>query len=83
MAPAVKKKLSRLRSVPDELHMPDGNGGKVKLLGQGVLECVCGDCQVVYWVNSNIGELSCPGCRGSNVTKTWTTARIAFIPQYE
>lgn len=76
------KVLSRLRRTPDELVIPNGSGGRAKLLKDGVLEVVCKDCHYVFWVRSNMVNC-CPSCRSSNIEKTWTRPQIAFIPQYE
>ncbi len=66
---------------PDVLLLPDNDGGDATLLGTGVLEGECEDCYGVFWVPSNMGALSCPYCRSTRVKQTWTTPRIAFIPQ--
>jgi uncharacterized Zn finger protein (UPF0148 family) len=66
---------------PDILCLPDNDGDEATLLGTGVLEGECGSCGGVFWVPSNMGSLSCPYCRSTSVKQTWTTPRVAFIPQ--
>jgi Zn finger protein HypA/HybF involved in hydrogenase expression len=69
-----------LPQCPDVLCLSE-DGKEVRLLGTGVLECECEDCEGVFWIPSNMGTLACPYCAGTRVRKTWTTPRIAFVPQ--
>lgn len=73
------KKLRKLRDVPDELIIP-GEGGKVRLMNTGVLECFCSKCRCEFWVKSNVVNC-CPSCMDEEVSTAWTTPRVAFIPQ--
>ena len=71
---------SQLRRVPDELLVPDGNGGKVKLLGTGVIEYSCASCRANWWMRSNTA-VKCPNCGNTEIKSRWTTPVTAFLPQ--
>lgn len=75
-------KRSNLKSVPDELSIPDGSSGRVKLFNTGVLQCFCPRCKCEFWVKSNAVNV-CPTCIKPGVQMVWTTPVVAFVPQRE
>ena len=81
----VKKVVTTLRRMPDELIIP-GGGEKARLTGTGVMEYCCESCGEIWWMKTNASTV-CPCCMErldtGRVTSRWTTPQTAFIPQQE
>ena len=71
----------RLLVFPATMSLPNTDGGEARLLGTGVMEGACEACDGVFWVPSNMGTLSCPYCRSTQVKRVWRSTRVVLMPQ--
>ena len=64
------------------VDLEDEDGNKSHLPAQDLMRCECTSCTMVFWVHSNLGEMSCPHCQGT-AKKTWGKLQVAFVPEDE
>lgn len=83
-----KIRVSRLKRLPDKIVVGDGDGGQAHYISTGLLACFCQDCHKPFYVESDMGHISCPYCTppaqgASGVEKTWTRPQTVLVPEDE
>jgi hypothetical protein len=75
---------SVLRRKPDVIEYPDDNGGTTCIVAGDWLMGQCANCNRMFMVESNIGDLRCPhGCDNVKITWVWVKHQTIYIPEHE
>lgn len=64
------------------IELVDKTGNKVKANATGLVKYDCEECQNVFFMMSNHGELTCPTCqRPASAKPTWVVPQLSFVPE--